>query len=366
MNANLLLPNVLEFLLISIALGRFFQKNFLNSNPRIFILWIFFLALSLMLISVYLGGNDVAIMGVKVIFFMLAIGFAMMEPRAARWWLLASIVISLLVQASAGNVLNKYSTLPFLLMACLWATARANFGMREIIVVVFFLAAEFVQALVLESRGLLLSAVMACGFLVVPLNVARRTVIISAVLLPIFYPVALASIFATFISGSNIVDATSSNFERSAMAAWCINNLSFYSLVGPGSLLFTEEINAIKILGEQAVADNYDPHQFLLSAWIWLGTYTVLVLYIIWCLIWIFKGRDWVVTVDRRIKLFAIIAITAILTFVLSPPDTTTRVQVAMLVGISVAGLRDPSILMRKPKVSVSLKTVNSIAVVEA
>lgn len=270
-----------------------------------------------------------------------------MIPRAARWWLIASIVISLLAQASAGNVLNKLSTVPFLLIACLWATPRKRFGARELVFLVLALGAEFIQAFALESRGLLIAVVMACGLLLIPLKLVRRTVVTSAILLPILYPLGLTLVFTSLLSGSDFLNATSSNFERSAMAAWSVDNLSSYALVGPGNIFFTAEINAIKVVEQQAVGDNYDPHQFLLSAWISLGSSTTAVVYILWSSIWIFKRSDRFAP-NRRTRLFSILAILAILTFVLSPPDTTARVQVAMLTGIAIAGLRDPSILMRK------------------
>lgn len=350
------LPFVLEFFLVSVAIRNLFLGNFLISRPRLFVLGLFFLAVPLVLVSIILGGTSVAVMVVKVLFFVLAIAYAIRKPRAARWWLIASIVISLLAQASAGNVLNKLSTVPFLLFACLWATARAQFRTREFVVLALALGAEFIQAFALESRGLLIAVLMACGLLLGPLNLVRRTVVTSAILLPILYPLGLTLVFTTLLSGSDFFNPTSSNFERSAMAAWSVDKLSSYLLVGPGSIFFTDEINAFKLTAQQVVSDNYDPHQFFLSAWISLGSSNTAVLYIFWCSIWIFKGSDRF-TPNRRTRLFSILAILAILTFVLSPPDTTARVQVAMLIGIAIAGLRDPSIFMRKLRGFVPDKT---------
>ena len=356
MSAISFLPFVLEFLLVSVALRMFFSGNFLNSRPRLFLSGLFFLTVPLVVVSMVLGGTSVVAMVVKVLFFVLAIVYAISEPRAARWWLIAAIVTSLLVQASAGNVLNKLSTLPFLMIACLWATTRARLRTGEFVVLALAIGAEFIQAIALESRGLLIAGVMACWLMLGPLNLVRRTVVISAILLPIIYPLGLTLVFTSLLSGSDFLDATSSNFERSAMAAWSVDNFSSYPLVGPGSILFTAEINAIKVLGQQAVGDNYDPHQFLLSAWILLGSSITVVLYIFWCSIWIFKGSNRFAS-NRRTRLFSILAILAILIFVFSPPDTTARVQVAILAGIAIAGLRDPSILMRKLKSSMPDKT---------
>lgn len=356
----LLLPVLLEFILVSFVLGTFSRFNFIDLRLRVIGVGLFSLVASLALISIMLGGSLAVAMIVKVFFFALAITYAIRKPRAARWWLTASIVISLLAQAAAGNVLNKLSTIPFLLVACLWAAGRARLGRFELVFLVLALGAECIQALVLEGRGLLIAVALACGLLLSPLNLARRTVVASAVLLPIFYPLALTFVFNLLLSGSDILSATSSNLERSAMAAWCIDNLSSFPLVGPGSSLFTEEINAIKVAEQQAVADDYDPHQFLLSAWIWLGSSTVGALYFLWCSIWIPKKSDFFAATDQRIKLFSILAIIAILTFVLSPPDTTARLQVAMLAGIAIAGLRNPSILSRKGRTIAPVKNADA------
>jgi len=354
MSFLLFLPGLLEIALVLVAARIFLPRDFSIPRPRWWVSALFFVALALIGASMFLGGGAVASMAVKVIFFALAIAFAMREPRAARWWLLVSVVISLVAQAAAGNVLNKLSAVPFLLIASLWAASRAQIGAKELCLIVLALGAEFVQAFALESRGLLMAVVIACAMLVGPLKFLRRTVATSAVLLPIAYPLFLTFLFTAFLSGSEALKATASNFERSAMAAWSVQNLSSYPVVGPGVSLFVNEINFIKVLGDQAVYDAYDPHQYLLSAWIWLGSSAVAVLYIAWCAIWLSEGGAHHVTTDRRIRVFSILAFLAILTFMLSPPDTSGRAQVALLTGIAIAGLRDPSILMRKRRMLVT------------
>lgn len=348
MNVLSFLPSLLEIALVIGAAKTFMPRKFLIPRPRWWCMALFFVALALMAISIFLGGRAVALMAIKVIFFALTIAFALCQPRAARSWLLVSVAIELIAQATAGNVLNKLATVPFLLMACLWVASRARLGMREFLIIVLALSAETIQALALESRGLLLAVVIAGVMLLGPLRFVRRAVATSAALLPVVYPLILTFISVALLSGSNLLAATSSNFERSAMAAWSIMNLSTYPLVGPGGSVFVEQIDIIKILGEQAVQDAYDPHQFLLSAWIWLGTSVIAVLYIAWCAIWLSKGGALQGTTDGKIRVFSILAFLAIFTFILSPPDTSRRVQVALLTGIAIAGLSDPSILRKK------------------
>ena len=346
MNAILLLPAMLEFLLVSIALVGFCRIKISAVTLFAAVSWLVFFSTFLVIIPSVSGGVAATAMSVKVFFFLIAIAYAIKNPRAARWWLLTSVVVSLVAQAFAGNVLNKLSTVPFLLIACFWVLSRISLGLREVVAVTLFLIAELIQAFVLESRGLILSVGIAICFLIIPLKLIRFGTILIAILLPIVYPFALTLIFDGFLSDSNVINATSSNFERSAMAAWCVNNIFLYPFNGPGGILFADEVNAMKLLGEQAVADAYDPHHFLLSAWVWLGSFAILMLYAIWCLIWIYKAKSQVLILNQRIKIFAVIATTGIITFTLSPPDSTARVQVAMLVGIAIAGLRDPLILL--------------------
>lgn len=351
MSFLLFLPGLLEIALVFVAAIFFLPRDFSIPRPRWWVSALLFIALAFTGTSIFLGGGAVASMAVKVILFALAIAFAMREPRAARWWLLVSVVIELVAQAAAGNVVNKLAAVPFLLTASLWATSRAQLGARELLVIRLALIAECVQALAFESRGLLIAVGMTCAALFVPLKVVRRMVVTSAVLLPIVYPLVLTLISAALLSGTNLITATSSNFERSAMAAWSIKNLSEYPLVGPGGSLYVDEMNFIKALGDQASSDAYDPHQFLLSAWIWLGSFAIAALYVAWCAIWFFKRGARHGVMDARIRLFSILAILAILTFVLSAPDTSRRVQVALLTGIAIAGLRHPLILVQKNRV---------------
>lgn len=342
------LPLVLELFLVSAAfINLFLLGSFLKPPSKLFISILFYIGILFACASIIVGGISVVAMIVKVLFFVIAIAYSIRKPEAARWWLIFSIVISLLAQASVGNVLNKLSTLPFLMFACLWVITCTCVSSRELIILALALGAECAQALVLESRGLLLAVVMACGLLLCPLNLVRRAVVICAILLPIVYPLVLKLVLTELLSGSEFLSATSSNFERSAMASWCVDNFFSYPVIGPGSDLFADEINTIMKIGQLAVNENYDPHQFFLSAWIWLGSSTVAILYIFWCYLWISNGWNCILITNPRVRVFSILAIQAILTFVLSPPDTAARVQVAMLTGIAIAGLRDPFIFRR-------------------
>lgn len=348
------LPGLFEILLVLAATVALLPRIFLISCANRWIPVLFVVVLGLCLASVLLGGGAVAAMTVKVLSFSIITFFALRKPKAACSWLLCSVLIELVAQAAAGNVMNKYSPIPYVLLASLWAASNARVGTREFIVIFLALVAECVQALVLESRGLLLLSVIAFGMLFGPLRRLRLAVVASAVLLPVVYPLTLSLVFAAFLSGSSLLEGTASNFERSAMSAWCINNLSSYFFVGPGGSLFADEINTLKDVVGQVNFDAYDPHQFLLSAWLWLGSFMLAALYTGWCTIWLPKGRQWYGFADGRIRYYSILATIAILTFVLSPPDSSRRVQVGLLTGIAIVGLRAPSILVRKKRMNVA------------
>jgi hypothetical protein len=139
--------------------------------------------------------------------------------------------------------------------------------------------------------------------------------------------------------GSDSIAPTSSNYERSAMAAWSIINFPNYLFSGPGIEIFTEEMNSIKTFGQQAQAESYDAHQFLLSFWTYLGTISTVTIYYIWFNFWkpIYPKSNYIW--NHKIRIYCILIIHSTFIFTLYPPDSFSRIQGALLAGISISGL---------------------------
>lgn len=317
-----------------------------SQRPILFSGFIFFF-LFFGLVAVLIGGEYAILAVSKVILFSIIISYAINRPLIASWVLLASLCITLFAQAVDGNVLNKLSTIPFLVLVCLFIQLKNVSTRIAFYLLTFALTAEFIQAIALESRGLLIASTITTFLLFLSARLVRNTVIISAIILPVFYPLFLTFVYQELVTDSGVFTATSSNFERSAMAAWSVDNFFQYPLVGPGYSLFSEEMNSIKISYGQSVADLYDPHQFLLSTWISLGGITTCILYFLWCYLWLSAHCRSQLILSEKIRTYGILGIFSVLTFTLSPPDSTARVQVALLAGIAICGLRDPFVLSK-------------------
>ena len=123
------------------------------------------------------------------------------------------------------------------------------------------------------------------------------------------------------------------------MAAWSIINFPNYLFSGPGIEIFTEEMNAIKTFGQQAEADNYDAHQFLLSFWTYLGTISTVTLYYIWFKFWEISHLKQSYFWNYKIRIYCILIIHSTSIFTLYPPDSFSRMQCALLAGIAISGL---------------------------
>lgn len=356
MNAIQYLPLILELILVVTSLTYLLYFN-LPTKIKLNLSTCLLLALSVSLfISVFQGGEPVFEMMLKIISFIMILLFALKNPRIAKYFLLIAISILFTVQLSIGNFYTKLTPIPFLVLACVLCAGVKNLRTLSMVIIFLAIILEVLQGVYLESRGLLLASFLAACIFFMPFGLVRIGVALTAIVIPVAYPVALTFVFVSLVANEGVIALTASNFERSSMAAWCITHLFIYISVGPGVELFTEEINALKVIVRHVEAEFYDPHHFLLSAWIFVGALSVAILYAMWCAAWIiaFRKKIWD---DYRIKMFGLLGVIGVLGFTLSPPDSMARMQVALLVGISLAGLRDCRVLLFKAETTIKSST---------
>lgn len=347
MDSLFYLPFFLETVVLFCAAKLVLVSNLPKSSfHRYFQLWIF-LTLVVMMAAIVIGGKPVVGMSLKVILFGSALFFSVRNASSAKRFLIFSILLLFSIQTIDGKFYSKLTTVPFLLFTLLWISNKHELQKRHWLILFFSIICELTQAIILESRGLLLASFLSMVIIIAPLRKLKILIFLFAVIFPILYPAILSLVFSQITSGSSVFEGTASNYERSSMLWWSVNNLGSYILVGPGAEFFTSEINFFKELEQRAVADLYDPHHFLLSSWVYLGSAAASFLYVLWVMFWCANLNGNVGAYDVKMKIFSVLAVIGIVTFTVSPPDSSTRMQVALVIGIAVAGMRDRSVLFR-------------------
>lgn len=290
-----------------------------------------------------LGGTMVLPTAVKVLSFMLMLQFGLRLPRAALGWLCVWLALEIGLNAAAGNLGGKLGAVPILLTATLWLGWRGYRMSTAPIVLIVALLAETLQSVWLGMRGSLLGVAIVTLVYILPTPRLPRLLPWIMLLLPLLTP--LLMLFAAFslIAGLELIEPTASNVERSTLAAWCVVNVPAYPWVGPGIDSYMQETSAFITLLERTPADDMiDPHAFLLSAWLWIGTGPALFLYIQWAAVWWRFGigvrKRRASKVDQRlIRALLSCATLVLLIFMLSPPSSAQRIQVALVSGFVLA-----------------------------
>ena len=330
-------PFVLEAIIFGLTVK--LVSSLRSASP---IIQIFLLFSSLaMTLSMIIGGMPALGMAIKVLLFIAALFWAKNSPLAARPVLIGATFLIFFIEVLDGNFYSKLTSVPFLLLAVFWILRKAEIRPLHLLIFVMAVLCEAAQAGYHGSRGGLAICFITLVALVVPSKFIWRTFVSLALVIPILYPVILSSFFDDMISGTGLIAPTASNYERSSMAAWSIENFSSYILVGPGGDIFTSEINFFKTLGRQALYEMYDPHHFVLSAWVFLGSLSAVVLYAFWSAFWILTLDNNKAGHNLRTKIFVILGLIGVVTFTVNPPDSSARLQVALMLGIALAGMRN-------------------------
>jgi len=317
----------------------------------LFLLIIFF---GCLLFSIGLGDSDSWMAGIKFLNFCVIFIFSLWFPGKARLFLIVFLPIEMVAHFVAGDIFTKYGVIYFLLFGCLLVISVEN-GARARKIIFLFLLLEILQAFLLASRTSLLFCVIVLMILLLPVGRIRSFISWVALVLPPLYIVAL-SVFHHLLtdesSWTQILSssASASNFERSLMAAWAVDNFNQFILYGPGEG-FSDAVNAI--IENRWLHATYiiDPHNFLLSVWVWLGGMVMFMGYFLWCRIFNFSKYKIHDFSNAAIKYYAILACFAVVLFITAPPSAAYRLKVALVLGVAVAGLRRPNILMR-PKMN--------------
>lgn len=294
--------------------------------------------LVLLIVNIILGGYAAIPMATKVLFFSATISFAFQNPLQAKRLLIVVLVAGFVDQVLAGNLGSKLAAFPFLLSVSVLISLKAVGERRTLLV--FALVVELLQAAFLEARGLLLLCVATLVALLRP-QYALRLCRWGAILVPVIYPLLLTFALFGFLGGGALLAPTSSNLERSALAAWAVVEIPNFVLFGPGDALYHQAVSLLnQMIGGQGHEEFLDPHSFLLSAWVWLGSLAILFAHMMWTFFWISKlRRVRISAIGTAATPFLVMASVAILNYTLSPPDVYMRLVVALACGVALNGL---------------------------
>jgi hypothetical protein len=193
---------------------------------------------------------------------------------------------------------------------------------------------ELIYSSYVGARGVALEAIFAIVFLY---SIgASRLFLRYGQWLPFIYWLTLIFIYLGLSLDINLVSASGSNVERSSMILTAVDNFFDYLSSGPKGdfdLLVQANMNILNYAPYESVK-GIDPHSFLLSLWRDEGA----VFSILWIFIWFIYWKKIKVLLfflsDKRVRIAIAMLSTAIVQFSISPPETGTRLTVALIMGL--------------------------------
>lgn len=282
------------------------------------------------------GGASAAAMSCKVVIFVLVWAFAYQKPRSAAKLVVLTVVTYLAESALDGHVLDKYSSVPVLLLCAILFAGGWRPRLHKLYWWIAILI-EAVQSIYMESRSGLLIATVVGVLTLVPFLRNRRVVLVFAIAVPICYPLFLQYVYFLLNAGVPGLDPTASNVQRSVMAAWSVQHYLDYFLSGPGSGVFAALVGQpIEDLAN-VKADTADPHQFLLSTWVFLGAGSTSLLYLGWSMSWARFARVFLPSESYEATYAASLCLFAVLVFSIAPPDAYQRLLTSLICGLVLA-----------------------------
>jgi len=345
-----ILFNIFEFitiLLVLVMLRDHILYTRINVRRGFFLM----ILLTSMCISSALGGIDAFLFVLKVLSFCFLVWFSLKFAKRARCIVVVFMLFEVISRFYDLGGFSKHAFVHFFLFGCLFFVGQDGLSRMKKFFLLIFFSLEIIQATLLGSRASMLFIFMAFCILMLGRMLShkqlRGCVIFGAIAAPPVYFFLMYIVHHSIVSGYDVVRLTPSNMERSAMIAWCIDHLSSFILTGPGTQFF----DAMRIYGPQVrdfQTNVVDPHSFLLVAWMWLGLAPVLFLYYMWCKLFMAIRRFNPGKLNFKGKYFAIIISYAVVLFITTPPDASSRLKVALLLGVGIAGLRDCNVFNRR------------------
>lgn len=275
-------------------------------------------------------------LGLKACLFMGCIYFASALPRQCTYLMIAVILISFSEGVWAGMLGTKYLVPPLILttFGLFFIRKREPQGFYFLYLAALF---ELIYSSYVGARGVAVQAIFAIIFLY---SIgASRLFLRYGQWLPFIYWLTLILIYFGLSLDINLVSTSGSNIERSSMILTAIENFFEYLSSGPKGdfdLLVQANMNILNLAPYESVK-GIDPHSFLLSLWRDEGA----VFSILWISVWfIYWKRIKVLLLflsDKRVHIAIAILSTAIVQFSLSPPETATRLTVALILGLVLA-----------------------------
>ena len=271
-------------------------------------------------------------LGFKTSLFVGCLYLASKFPRQGVLLMVGVVLMHFLLGATAGEIDTHYFVFPFSLIACgvvlLRRTNRTN-------VALFYVAASLEVALALSvgARGIVVSALLAI-LLVLSVR-ASRIFLKYGQWIPLFYLGLMVIGYYFLIAGVDWIPKSASNFERTSMISAAVALFLKYPITGPREGFDAFVGAAMDAFNQQPYdsAKGVDPHSFLLSLWRDEGAILTVLWFFVWLYYWHqlkelrFRLRE------KRVRIALAMLAFAVVQFSLSPPDTGTRLMVALTLG---------------------------------
>ena len=280
-----------------------------------------------------LADTDGRWLGFKASLFVGCLYLASRFPRQGALLVIGVALIRFL-EGMAGEVLGtKYIVLPFSLIACGLILFRRSES-TNLVPLYIGIGFEVIYAFSVGARGMLVSALLV-ALLALSMK-ASRIFIKYGQWTPLAYLVFMVIAYYGLILKVDWIPVSASNFERSSMIFVAIEKFFEYPITGPRAEFDTFVGFVMDIFNYQHYdsAKGVDPHSFLLSLWRDEGALITLLWLLVWFLYWNkLKDLQFRLCETRGRIVLAMLAL-GVVQFSLSPPETGTRLQIALIMGV--------------------------------
>jgi len=285
-----------------------------------------------------LSSSEGRFLGLKASLFVGCLYLASRFPRQGALLVVGVILANFSERFVSEEFGSKYLVLPILLIACGLLLFRRGSLVR--LMPLYIIASfEAVYEFSVGARGLVLSALLSI-LIVFSVKVSRMFLKYGRWVPLAYLVVVVGSYFSLLLKldwfdSIGLAVGSQSNFERSSMIFVAVTNFFDYPIIGPRGE-FDTLVSSIMDVFDFPIYDSakgIDPHSFLLSLWRDEGA----ILTLLWLWVWFFYWKILKVLQfrlhEKRIRIALAMVASAVIQFTLSPPDTGTRLLVALILG---------------------------------
>ena len=290
-----------------------------------------------------LASTDGRLLGFKAALFVACLYFAFRLPRQGVLLLVGVLLERFFERFESEELGSKYLVLPVLLIVCglFLFRRRTLVNLAPLYIVASF---EVVYEFSVGARGLAVSTLLSI-LLVLSVNASRMFLKYGRWVPLAYLCVVVGTYFSLLLrldwfESVGLAVGSQSNFERSSMIFVATSNFFDYPITGPRAEFDTLVGSIMDVFGYSTYdsTKGIDPHSFLLSLWRDEGA----ILTLLWLWVWFFYWKMLKMLQcrlnEKRVRIALAMLASGVIQFSLSPPETGTRLLVALILG-TVLGL---------------------------